>query len=129
MRRRMLCLFAGIVAVTPCIAETPDKDQRTRALALQKLAIEAKELIRCTAIVSVEDLSGFEPIMKAYNKKTDELARAIEDFVARFASQRAKHETVLGFKYRVWDMTLQAGAENARPSSALNREICGALSR
>jgi hypothetical protein len=77
----------------------------------------------------VEDLAAFEPIVLAYNRKTDELAKAIDDFVSRYADRRGKQETIFGFKYRVWDVSLQAGAEKARPVSALNRDVCSALTR
>jgi len=124
-----LLLACALLSASVCFAEPADKDQRTRWLSLAKLATDVKELNRCTAVVSVEDLAAFEPITRTYNRKTDELAKAIDDFVSRYADQRGKQETILGFKYRVWDVSLQAGTEKARPVSALNRDVCRALSR
>jgi hypothetical protein len=129
MRLFSLLLTCSLLSASTCLAEIADKEQRTRWLALQKLAIEVKELNRCTAVVSVEDLAGFQPITQAYNRKTDELARAIDDFATRYADRRTKQETAFAFKYRVWDVTLQAGTEKARPAAALNREACSALTR
>jgi hypothetical protein len=128
--RLISLLFAYVfLSVSACLAENIDKDQRTRWLNLHKLATDVKELNRCTAVVSVEDLAAFEPIVKTYNRKTDELAKAIDDFATRYADRRSKQETVFGFRYRIWDVVLQAGAEKARPVSALNRDICTALTR
>lgn len=129
MRLLLLLLTGLLFSTSACLAEIADKDQRARWLNLQKLATDVKELHRCTAVVSVEDLAAFEPVTRTYNRKTDELARAIEEFVSRYADRRSKHETVFAFRYRVWDVTLQAGAEKARPASALNREMCSALTR
>ncbi len=127
MRLFSLLLACSLLSASACFGEPADKDQRARWLALAKLATDVRELNRCTAVVSVEDLAAFGPITQAYNRKTDELAKAIEEFVSRNADKRGKQETVLGFKYRVWDVTLQAGTEKARPVSALNRDICSAL--
>ena len=128
MRLLSLVLACSLLlSASVCSAEIVDKEQRARGLALAKLATDVKELSRCTAVVSVEDLAAFGPVTQAYNRKTDELAKAIEEFVSRNADKRGKQETAFGFKYRVWDVTLQAGAEKARPVSALNREACIAL--
>jgi hypothetical protein len=127
MRLFFLMLACSLVAASVCSAEIVDKEQRTRWLNLHKLATDVKELNRCTAVVSVEDLAAFEPIVRAYNRKTDELAKAIEDFVSRHADRRSKQETIFSFRYRVWDVSLQAGAEKARPVSALNRDVCSTL--
>ena len=129
MRHFSLWLAGLLLSASACLAEPADKDQRTRWLSLAKLATDVKELSRCTAVVSVEDLAAFEPIVRTYNRKTDELAKAIDDFVSRYADRRGKQETIFGFKYRVWDVSLQAGAEKARPVSALNRDVCSALTR
>jgi hypothetical protein len=120
-------LACSLVAASVCSAEIVDKEQRTRWLNLHKLATDVKELNRCTAVVSVEDLAAFEPIVRAYNRKTDELAKAIEEFVFRYADRRSKQETIFSFRYRVWDISLQAGTEKARPVSALNRDACSTL--
>ena len=127
MRLITLLLACSLVSVSICSAEIADNEQRTRWLSLAKLATDVKELNRCTAIISVEDLAAFEPIVRAYNRKTDELAKAIESFVSRYAEKRNKQETVFGFRYRVWEVSLQAGSEKARPVSALNRDACAAL--
>ena len=124
MRLFFLLLACSLLSASACFAEIADKEQRTRLLYLSKLATDVKELNRCTAVVSVEDLAAFEPIVRTYNRKTDELAKAIEDFVSRYADKRSKQETIFGFRYRVWDVSLQAGAEKARPVSALNRDVC-----
>jgi len=112
---------------SPGFAQT-DGEQRMQAANLQKLATEVRELDRCMAIVSVEDLSAFEPLTRAYFQKADALAKAIEDHVTRFAGRRGKHETVLAFKYRVWENSLRAGSERARLPPALNKATCAALS-
>lgn len=129
MRYFSILLTCVLLPASVCFAEIADKDQRAGWLKLQKLATEVKELNRCTAVISVEDLVAFQPVVSAYNRKADELAKAVDDFVSRYAGRRGKHETIFAFKYRVWDVTLQTGAEKARPPSALNREICGALAR
>ena len=123
----LACSLLSALSASVYSAEVVDKEQRTRWLNLSKLATDVKELSRCTAVVSVEDLAAFEPIVRTYNRKTDELAKAIEEFVSRFADRRGKLETILSFRYRVWDVTLQAGAEKARPVSALNRDACSSL--
>ncbi len=110
-----------------CFAEIADHEQRMHSFYLQKLAADARELDRCMAVISVEDIAAFEPIVRVYFRKADELAKAIEDHVSRYASKRGKHETVLAFRYRVWEDSLRVGAEKARPVSALNRNICSAL--
>ena len=120
------CILSSVVA---SVAEVADREQQARRLSLLKLATEIKELNRCMGVISVEDLAAFEPIMQAYHRKTDELAKAIEDFVSRYSSRRTKQQTVHGFRYLVWDATLQASAEKARPASALKREICAALTK
>jgi hypothetical protein len=122
-----LMLACSLVSASVCSAEIVDKEQRTRWLNLHKLATDVKELNRCTAVVSVEDLAAFEPIVRAYNRKTDELAKAIEEFVSRYADRRSKQETIFSFRYRIWDISLQAGTEKARPVSALNRDACSTL--
>ena len=127
MRLFSMMLACFLVSASVCSAEIVDKEQRTRWFNLHKLAIDVKELNRCTAVVSVEDLAAFEPIVRAYNRKTDELAKAIEEFVSRYADRRSKQETVFSFRYQVWDVSLQAGAEKARPVSALYRDACSAL--
>lgn len=127
MRLFWVLLTYALLSASASFAQTADKEQRTRSLALHKLATDVKELNRCMAVISVEDLAAFEPIVRAYNRKTEELAKAIEDFVTRYADRRSKQETVFGFRYRVWDVSLQAGAEKARPTSALNRDACSAL--
>jgi hypothetical protein len=129
MRRLLLLLACSFFFASASLAEVADKELRARTLQLQKLATEVKELNRCMGIVSVEDLSAFEPIVKTYNRKTDELAKAVEEFATRYADKRGKHETVFSFRYRVWDITLQSGLEKARPVAALNRELCVALTR
>jgi|SRR5476649_1671751 hypothetical protein len=128
MRFLLLSLTCLLLSASACFAEIADKDQRARSFALQKLATDAKELNRCQAVVSVENLVEFEPIVRAYYRKVDELAKAIEDFVSRYADRNSKQETIFAFRYRVWDVSLQIGAEKARPTSALNRDICSALS-
>src|SRR4029077_4860681 len=115
MRFFVLWLTCVLSSTSACFAEVADKDQRIRWLNLQKLAIEARELNRCTGVIWVEDISAFEPITRAYFRKTDELAKAIEEFVSRYSNRRGKDETIPAFRYRVWDVTLQAGAEKARP--------------
>ena len=121
-----LALIGVLVAASPSLAQ-PAADERTAAANLQKLAIEVRELDRCMAIVSVEDISAFEPLTRTYYRKADELAKAIDDHAARFAARRSKHETALSFKYRVWESTLRAGSERARLPPALNRQVCTAL--
>src|SRR5262245_12292175 len=91
-----------VLSAPVCLAQTIDNEQRTQMANLQKLAAEVRELDRCMAIVSVEDLSAFEPLTRAYFRKADELTKAIEDHVTRFVARRGKHETVLAFKYRIW---------------------------
>lgn len=127
MRLFSLVLACSLVSASVCSAEIVDKEQRTRWLNLHKLATDVKELNRCTAVVSVENLAAFEPIVRAYNRKTEELAKAIEEFVSRYADRRSKQETIFSFRYRVWDVSLQAGAEKARPVSVLNRDACSIL--
>ena len=95
---------------------------------LQKLAAEVRELDRCMAIVSVEDISAFEPLTRAYFQKAEALAKAIEDHVTRFSGRRGKHESVLAFKYRIWESSLRAGSERARLPPVLNRQVCAILS-
>jgi hypothetical protein len=129
-RRLFVFVTSALLAASTCLAQAPSPDQRTRAATLAKLATEVRELSRCMGIVSVEDSAAFQPLALAYDRKTDALSKAVEDYVSRFKDSRGnKRETVFGFRYRVWDLTLQAGNEKARPASALNREICGALTR
>ena len=127
MRSISLVLTFSLLSTSACFAEIADKEQRARFLSLQKLTTDVKELNRCMAVISVEDLAGFEPVVRTYNRKTDELAKAIEDFVSRYADRRSKQETIYAFRYRVWDNSLQTGAEKARPVSMLNRDTCIAL--
>ena len=129
MRFLSILFVVFLLSVSACFAETADKEPRTRWLFLHKLATDVKELNRCMGVISVEDLAAFDPIVKAYYRKTDELAKAIEDFVSRYADRRGKQETIFAFRYRVWETSLQASAEKARPASALNRDICSALTR
>ena len=127
MRLLMLLLTCFLLSAFACFAEIADTEQLARGLSLHKLATDVKELERCMGIISVENITAFEPIVQAYNRKADELARGIEDYVSRYSGKRGKQETIPGFKYRVWNVSLQAGAEKARPASALNRELCSAL--
>jgi hypothetical protein len=126
---RFFCslLIFSLLFGEACFAESADSPQRSRLQFLYQLATTVKELSRCTAVISVEDLAAFQPISEAYNRKTDELAKAIEEFGSRYATTRSKNETVFGFKYRIWEASLQAGIEKARPVSALNRGLCIAL--
>ena len=124
-----LLLTCSFFSASACFAEIADTQQRSRWLSLHKLATDVKELHTCRAVISVEDLTAFEPIVQAYSRKTDELAKAIEDFVSRYADKRSKQETTFAFRYRVWDTLLQASTEKARPASALNRDTCIALTR
>src|SRR5713226_2067072 len=121
MRFLLLWLTCFLLSASACFAETADQAQRMHAFNLQKLATDARELDRCMAVISVEDIAAFEPVVRAYFRKADELAKAIEDHVSRYASRRGKQETVLAFRYRVWEVSLRVGAEKARPVSALNR--------
>ena len=130
MRLFVLFVACALLHAPASLAQTGNADQRVRAATLQKLATEAKELSRCMGIISVEDSAAFQPLVIAYYRKTDELAKAVDDYVSRYKDGRGnKHETVFGFRYRVWDLTLQTGAEKARPASALNRDACSALTR
>jgi hypothetical protein len=129
MRIMPLVLTGLLLSASACFAETAEQEQRTRLLSLQKLATDARELERCQAVVSVENIAEFQPIVGSYYRKTDELAKSIEDFVSRYAAKRSKQETVPAFRYRIWEASLRSGVEKARPVSALNRESCGALAR
>ena len=125
-----LFVTGALLHAPACLAQAANADQRARAAHLQKLAVEVKELSRCMGIVSVEDSAAFQPLRLAYSRKTDELAKAIEDYVARYKDGRGnKQETDFGFRYRIWDLTLQSGNEKARAASALNRDTCSALTR
>ena len=101
MRSITLLLTFSLLSASACFAEIADKEQRTRWLALQKLATEVKELNRCMAVISVEDLVAFEPVVRSYNRKTDELAKAIEDFVSRYADRRSKQETIADIEFGI----------------------------
>jgi hypothetical protein len=129
MRFLPLVLTGLLLSAYASFAETADQESRTRLLSLQKLATDARELERCQTVVSVENIAEFQPIVSAYYRKADELAKSIDDFVSRYAAKRGKQETVLAFKYRIWEVSLWSGVEKARPASALNRESCGALAR
>lgn len=127
LRLIFFCLACLLLSASACFAEAVDQEQRTRGFALQKLAADVRELDRCQGVVSVENIAEFQPIVNAYYRKAEELAKAIDDFVSRYAGKRGKHESIPAFRYRVWEVSLLAGAEKARPVSALSREICGAL--
>jgi 7-keto-8-aminopelargonate synthetase-like enzyme len=130
MRLFILIAASALVCASAGLAEIASADQRARAAKLQQLATEVKEISRCMGIVSVEDAIAFQPLRLASHRKTDELAKAVEDYVTRYNGSRSnKQETVPGFRYRIWDLTLQAGNEKARPASALNREACAVLAR
>jgi hypothetical protein len=116
------------VSAAPGFAQVlADKEQNAKLLQLRKMATEVRELERCMALISVEDLSAFQPVVSAHYRKADELTKAIEDFVSRYAAKRGKQETVGSFKYRIWEASLRGGSEGARSPPTLNRVTCSEL--
>jgi hypothetical protein len=86
VRISALSLICLLLSASSSAAQVADKEQR---LQIQKLATEVRELDRCMGVVSVEDIAEFEPVVRAHYRKADELTKAIENYVTRYAIRRS----------------------------------------
>src|SRR5215213_2726231 len=82
-RALSLCTLIWAPAVHAQIVIIKDPEQRRLWYSLQQLATEAQDLVSC-ASKAKDDPGWQDAVWRAYYRKTDEMARAVESYVTRY---------------------------------------------
>ena len=93
-----------------------DTAQRNDWASLQTLSKRFEEFRQCPP--SNEAKAEWDKYWRAYDKQASELVLEIESYVKKYTDRRGQDESPKTFTYRVWELTLKNGRDDARKLSS-----------
>jgi hypothetical protein len=122
--RPIVVIAMLLAAAVSARAQIADPEQRKSWFNLQKLAADIEELNRCFAVLTTRDNRTVE--LPNYYARIEEFVSEVDEYVRKYVDRRGKEESPAVFRFRVWQVSLNAGAQQARRPDV---SFCKAMSQ